>query len=209
MSEHITVTARRPHFRRAGRAWSAEATTVPAADFTADELAALRAEPNLVVVDAPAPPPPPEQAAEERAARLARAAAALDELADPIPERRVADVLGVLAALDGGPPLRDVTADEAQTATSHHWGDDPEGGSETASGDPVQEGDDPAAGPDPDAGDPDRHALIVAAMDRLDPGQSNHWTGTGKPRLDVLHLAGAPEDLTAEERDRIWADVRP
>lgn len=47
----ITVTAKRPGFRRAGRAWPGEPTTVPLSALTADQIAALRAEPMLVVQD--------------------------------------------------------------------------------------------------------------------------------------------------------------
>lgn len=46
----ITITAKVPGFRRAGLAHPAEPVTYPADRFTADQLAALRAEPNLVVV---------------------------------------------------------------------------------------------------------------------------------------------------------------
>jgi hypothetical protein len=38
-------------FRRAGRAWSVLSVDVPLADFKKDEVAALRAEPQLVVED--------------------------------------------------------------------------------------------------------------------------------------------------------------
>ena len=213
MSEYITVTARVPGFRRAGRAWPAEETTVPVADFGAEEIAALRAEPNLVVVDAPGAPAEPS--AEERAARLLRAAEARLEIhvGIGVDAQREADVLGVLAALDGGAPLRDVTpaeADAAEAAISHTpRGGDPGPGSEAVPEKPVHPGDDPAAGSDPAAGDPARRHAIVAAMDRLESDRADHWTGTGKPRLDILRLAGAPEDLTTEERVRVWAEVRP
>lgn len=44
------VRARREGFRRAGRAWSAASTRVEAAWLTADQVAALLAEPMLEVV---------------------------------------------------------------------------------------------------------------------------------------------------------------
>lgn len=48
----VTVTAKREGFRRAGRAWSKQPTSVPLADLSADQVAMLRAEPMLdVVVD--------------------------------------------------------------------------------------------------------------------------------------------------------------
>lgn len=49
----ITVTSRSPQgtFRRAGRAWPAEPTTVAVSEFNAEQLKALRDEPLLVVQD--------------------------------------------------------------------------------------------------------------------------------------------------------------
>lgn len=44
------VTAQVDGFRRAGRAWSREATRVSADEFSADEIAALLAEPMLDVL---------------------------------------------------------------------------------------------------------------------------------------------------------------
>jgi hypothetical protein len=38
-------------FRRAGRAWSREAETVPLAEFSEEQIAQLRAEKMLVVTD--------------------------------------------------------------------------------------------------------------------------------------------------------------
>lgn len=38
-------------FRRAGRAWGREPQVVPLSELTADQVEALKAEPNLVVVD--------------------------------------------------------------------------------------------------------------------------------------------------------------
>ena len=47
----ITVSCAREGFRRGGRAWSVAPVTVPVADFTAEQLAQIRAEPLLKVVD--------------------------------------------------------------------------------------------------------------------------------------------------------------
>lgn len=46
----LRITAKRPGFRRAGRAWSG-VTTVPADHFSDEQIAALKAEPHLVVED--------------------------------------------------------------------------------------------------------------------------------------------------------------
>ena len=45
------VTGRVRNRRRAGRAWSVQPVDVPLADFKKDEVATLRAEPQLVVED--------------------------------------------------------------------------------------------------------------------------------------------------------------
>ena len=44
----LKITAKRDGFRRAGRAWTGE-TTVSADKFSDAQIAALKAEPNLVV----------------------------------------------------------------------------------------------------------------------------------------------------------------
>lgn len=46
---HLAVRALRDGFRRAGRAWSKEETTVPLAEIDEAQVAALEAEPLLVV----------------------------------------------------------------------------------------------------------------------------------------------------------------
>ncbi len=47
----LEVRARHEGFRRGGRAWSKEPTTVPVAEFTKAELAAIMDEPGLVVTE--------------------------------------------------------------------------------------------------------------------------------------------------------------
>lgn len=44
---HLVVRALQPGFRRAGRAWSSEATTVALADLDAGQVASLLEEPLL------------------------------------------------------------------------------------------------------------------------------------------------------------------
>lgn len=44
----IEVTALRDGFRRAGRAWPAAPTVVALAEFSAEQIAAIEAEPQLV-----------------------------------------------------------------------------------------------------------------------------------------------------------------
>lgn len=56
MPKHLTITARpAAGIRRCGRRWTAEPQTVAADAFTGDEIAALKAEPNLVVTEQDAP----------------------------------------------------------------------------------------------------------------------------------------------------------
>jgi len=47
----MRIIARVASFRRAGRAWGATAVDVPASDFDKQQIAALKAEPMLSVVD--------------------------------------------------------------------------------------------------------------------------------------------------------------
>jgi hypothetical protein len=53
----LQVAAKRAGFRRAGRAWPAEPTVVPIGGedgLSEDQVAALKGEPNLFVVELPA-----------------------------------------------------------------------------------------------------------------------------------------------------------
>lgn len=50
-SKALSVQSSREGFRRAGRAWSREATVVPLADLTEDQIEQLRNEPALTVVE--------------------------------------------------------------------------------------------------------------------------------------------------------------
>lgn len=52
----IAVISEIEGFRRAGRAWSRARTVVDADTFSAEQLAALRAEPHLHVIDLPSLP---------------------------------------------------------------------------------------------------------------------------------------------------------
>jgi hypothetical protein len=72
----LRVTAKTNGFRRAGRAWSDKPTVVPVADFTEEQVAALKEEPRLVVEElmpepeaAPEPNPVPEPEPEAKAAK--------------------------------------------------------------------------------------------------------------------------------------------
>lgn len=47
----LRVVSKAEGFWRAGRAWSAQSVDVPVSDFTKAQLAQIKAEPKLVVVD--------------------------------------------------------------------------------------------------------------------------------------------------------------
>lgn len=47
----LRVKSKTAGFRRAGRAWSTEVTDVAVSDFSKDQLAQLKADPELVVVE--------------------------------------------------------------------------------------------------------------------------------------------------------------
>lgn len=47
----LQVTSKRPSFRRAGFEFGPEAVTLEVANLSKDQVAALKAEPNLVVVE--------------------------------------------------------------------------------------------------------------------------------------------------------------
>lgn len=93
----LRITARRDGFRRAGRAWTVAPQDVPADTLSDDQLAALRAEPMLTVIEIPAektpaeiapPAPPPPAADGEGGAAGAETLppAKTDGTADPDPD---------------------------------------------------------------------------------------------------------------------------
>jgi hypothetical protein len=47
----LRISARVDGFRRCGRAWPASGVTVDASEFTEEQIATLKAEPNLVVTE--------------------------------------------------------------------------------------------------------------------------------------------------------------
>ncbi len=59
MAKALKIVSRPESFRRAGYAFTGAATTIPLADLTDDQVAALRAEPQLVVVDTETDDPKP------------------------------------------------------------------------------------------------------------------------------------------------------
>ena len=56
-----------------------------------------------------------------------------------------------------------------------------------------------------DAANTDRQAALIAAMAQLEPGHRDHWTGAGKPEIRALSALTGLRDITAAERDAVWA----
>ena len=186
---YIAVTARRAGFRRAGREWPATPTVVATADFSADQLAALQADPNLVVVpsegppdaDAPAPAPAPEAA----------------------PDLAPADYLVVTARRAGFRRAgREWPATPTVVATADFSADqlaalrsDP-----NLVVVPVKQED---AGPPPPLGDALTVLDAVRLLAETTPRVDAHWLKSGKPSASALEdIIGA--NVTSADRDEAW-----
>jgi hypothetical protein len=64
----LRITSAREGFRRAGWKWSSQPTTVPLTEFSAEQVAMLRAEPMLTVEDVAVRAEPVEAPVEGQAA---------------------------------------------------------------------------------------------------------------------------------------------
>ena len=53
----------------------------------------------------------------------------------------------------------------------------------------------------------DRQSRLTVAISGLEHGNSDHWTDTGKPRVDALEAATGLQDVTAAERDAAWEEL--
>ena len=69
---HIAVAAAHDGFRRAGRAWHTTPETVPVAEFTVEQLDALKADPSITVTPVADPEAAPQGRAERLQAGIAR-----------------------------------------------------------------------------------------------------------------------------------------
>lgn len=47
---------------------------------------------------------------------------------------------------------------------------------------------------------------IIAALQKLDPSNDNHWTGDGLPRLDTVKLNAGDQSLTREDVTKAWPE---
>lgn len=53
----------------------------------------------------------------------------------------------------------------------------------------------------------ERQWRIRAVMRKLDRGQKEHFTASGKPKTEALQEITGLGDVTAKERDALWAEV--
>ena len=51
----------------------------------------------------------------------------------------------------------------------------------------------------------DRRAQLLAAIAGLEEGNPDHWTRSGKPEVRALEGATGLKNLSAAERDTVWA----
>jgi len=94
-----TVTSIQEGFRRCGVAFSRTTTVYPEGTFTPEQLAILKAEPKLVVVETPEEPktPPGKATAAELIDKI-KAAATLDEVVAILGDDKRATVLAAAEA---------------------------------------------------------------------------------------------------------------
>ena len=188
---YLSVAARRAGFRRAGRAWPAEPVIVATADFDAEQLDALRADPNIIVAPAEQPDDAflqlvrdavpetqtdPDLADVEylsvtsRRAGFRRAGRAWP--AEPVIVATAAFSAAQLDAIINEPNLI-VARAEAPT-------------DETPADERI-----------------DRLVAGVASM--AQEAQAGDWTKSGKPTVEALERIAGLDDITAAERDRAVA----
>ncbi|MCB1473830.1 MAG: hypothetical protein H6884_09765 [Rhodobiaceae bacterium] len=81
MAKHpaLSVRSTRERFRRAGLAFTRTPVEIAADSLSADALARITSEPNLVVTELGAPAPEPPASAEERIAQISEAIPGLGE----------------------------------------------------------------------------------------------------------------------------------
>lgn len=111
--DYLSITARTPGFRRAGRVWPGTPTIVPIEELTEEQLEQLRLEPELVVIPVADPGAPATSraagpAAIERAARIF----ALEATVPAVDARRIRSGRLAIDALQAEPGLADVTTEE-------------------------------------------------------------------------------------------------
>ena len=103
--------------------------------------------------------------------------------------------------------LRDAGAQGGATETPPE-GLDPSPASDAGEGEPEAKGVDPPLASEAGGGEPPRHDRIADAIATLEPGRADHWTRSGKPEVAALRAATGLGDLSAAERDAVWATVQ-
>ena len=100
--QHFAISAHRDGFRRAGRAWNREATTVAAGELTEEQLDQLQSDPNITVT----PCAPEGPAAGGAGTASAGVAPSPQEVLRglPVPELRAALIRAAMRGLDPDNP---------------------------------------------------------------------------------------------------------
>ena len=183
-SSHLSITARREGWWRAGRQWSAEPTIVAVADLTAEQIEMIRDDPHLIV--SPAHPGDADGPAHASAAEAAEAPAALPDVAEII-RAELSGPVARIAALDA--EIRGVS--DRLVALERRL-------------DALEGAAPPPASPSRE----ERAARLIEAIGQLDRAAGGDWTASGVPAVAALERLSGLTDLTAAERDDAWAAVQ-
>lgn len=192
-SSHLSITARREGWWRAGRQWSAEPTIVAVAEFTAEQIEMIRDDPHLIVT--PAHPSDADGPAHASAAEAAEVPAAdvVREIRDALmAHHELIEALTARVALLEDEP-----------------GDTPEIHRQAI--DALERRLDALEGTAPPPASPsreERYARILEAVGQLDRASGGDWTASGAPTVAALERQTGLTDVTAAERDAAWAAVQ-
>ena len=177
MTPAVTISARQDARWRCGVKHTPAAVSWEAGHWTEDQLAELKADPMLVVVEADGA----SLAAQAAAATAAEAQttptvrAALDTALSALRRATPGEVRGFLQAMEEDPDIREKIEDAiAARAAAESTGGEAE---------------------------PTRHERLVAAIGTLEDGNEDHWTKDKRPQVSALEAATGLDDVSAAERD--------
>lgn len=209
----VTITARQESRWRCGVEHTGTPIVYDAGFWTEEQLQQLRADPRLLVIEHG---DLIDSDGEDPVFRIFDMAAKLDD----------GDLVAVMQGFvtiveDRGLTAADIQdlirLSNPQTATSEER-DPPGGASQEAPGDDPAQDSQPsgAAGTDqgkdaPQGGDLEpspptltREERILVAMGMLDPKKEGDFTKSGKPQVEALEEWTLLDDISADERDRLW-----